>query len=475
MKKQSSRCQSKRKLRAPRPALDYDEAPADGMGFMGLLLELIGWKELCALRARKNNAGRPTRKLSRGQLLVATIFHYTINQAGTLSEHLLLLMGIQMNDGSLSERRQALPFEVFEELLRRALRLLAKPSAEAFYQGLRLVAIDGVEFSVANHESVNRRLSKGKNQHNGSAFAKLRCAVLLEVIMHNPLAAVLGRTGQSEWQLAKGLIEHLPQGCLLLADRLYGCGAFICSAWKALQKTGGHFLIRAKVSAKVVRLIKRLPDGSALVEINAWVPGDRHRVAETVVVREIEALLKRKGGRPVKVRFWTSLLDPSQAPARELVVLYAKRWEHELYFRELKSSLGTNNLLRSQTVDTAAQEVVAMIIGSALVATERSKLEPGQELTHRISFLKVSALIEPLWLTLLLGADILSASQKQQLVDRFYWMAGQMKMPKKRARSCPRVIRQRVLRWPRKADQKTLHGTVSVTITKPNPGITQTY
>jgi hypothetical protein len=475
MKKQTSRCRLNRKLRARRPAVGFDKPPADSTGFTGLLLELISWTELCRLTARKNGAGRPTHKLSRGQLLVATIFHYTINYAGAFSQHLLMLMGIQMSDGSLSERRQALPFEVFEELLRRALRLLVQPSAEAFYRGMRLAAIDGVEFSVGNHEPVNRQLGKGRNQRNKSAFAKLRCAVLLEVIMHNPLAAVLGRVGQSEWQLAKGLIEHLPAGCLLLADRLYGCGAFICSAWKGLQKTGGHFLIRAKVSAKVVRVIKRLADGTALVEINAWVPGDRHRIAETVVVREIEALLKRKGGRPVKVRFWTSLLDPSQAPAHELVVLYAKRWEHELYFRELKANLGINNLLQSQTVDTAAQELVAMIIGSALVATERSKLKPGEELTHRISFLKVSDLLEPLWLTLLLGADILSASQKQQLVDRFYWMAAQMKMQKKRARSCPRVIRQRTLRWPRKANQKTLDGPLAVTITKPNPRITETY
>jgi len=467
-------CSPKRK-NPVRARVALDQAPNDGAGFMKLLEQLISWKELCGLTARKNGAGRPTHKLSRGQLLAAMLFHYTISCTGTLAEHLLMLMGIKMSDGTLSERRQALPFVVFEELLRRVLRPLTKPSAEGFYRGLRLVAIDAVELSVANSPSVNKQLGKRTNQHSRSAFAKLRCSALVELLMHNPLAAALGRLGQSEWQLSKGLLQQLPDHCLLLADRLYGCGAFIFQLQKFLQQRGGHFLIRAKIGAQVARVLRRLSDGSALVEVNALVPGSRHRIEATPLVREIVALLRRQGRPAIRVRFWTSLLDPKQWPAEELVKLYATRWEHELYFRELKSALGSNNLLRSQTVETAAQEVVAMIIASALIANERSKLKPGEQLAHRISFLKVWDLLQPLWLTLLLGADILSEPQKQQLVDRFYWMASQMKMSKKRQRSCPRVIRQRLARWPRKTNQKSIDGPIKIRLIKTRPRITERY
>jgi IS4 transposase len=41
------------------------------------------------------------------------------------------------------------------------------------------------------------------------------------------------------------------------------------------------------------------------------------------------------------LRFWTSLLDEAQFPARELAELYAARWEQELYFRELKRNMGS--------------------------------------------------------------------------------------------------------------------------------------
>ena len=442
---------------------------------MALLEQLISWDELCGLTARKNGGGRPAHKLSRGQLLAAILFHYTVRSAGTLAEHLSLLLGIKMSDGTLCERRQALPAPVFTELLQRVLRPLERISPEGWHCGLRLVAIDGVEFSVANTPSVNQQLGKRKNKRGPFAFAKLRCAVLVELLMHNPLAATLGRAGESEWQLAKGLLAHLPKECLLLCDRLYGCGAFMVQAQKFLQPNGSHFLFRVKLGAKVARVVERLADGSALVEVNAYVPGSRHKVEATPLVREIRAVLRRKGGKPVAVRFWTNLLDPQLWPAEELVKLYAMRWEHELYFRELKTILGTNNLLRSQTVETAAQEVAAMIIGSALVATERSKLQPGQELAHRISFLKVWDLLQPLWLTLLLGADILSELQKQQLVERFYAMAAQMTMSKKRHRSCPRVLRQRLSKWPRKQDQPSVHGPIHIEVIQTEPAITERH
>lgn len=434
---------------------------------MRLLLNRIGWSQLEGLQARKHKAGRPAHELSRGQLLAAILFHYTVTWAGTLGEHLFWLMGLKMSDGTLSERRQALPFIVFEELLRRLLCPLNLPSAQAFYRGWRLVAIDGVSFSLPNTESVNKQCRKGGNQNGRAAFAKLQCSALVELLMHNPLAARLGWKGESEWKLAQGLLEDLPPNCLLLADRLYGCGAFLVAAGPRLKQRGSHFLVRVKQGLKIVREIKRLADGSRLVEIQALDPEDGHRVSGTLQVREIQATIQRKGYRTVHLRLWTSLLDCEQAPARELIELYTTRWEQELYFRELKSELGLNDLLQSQTPETGAQEVAAMIIGSSLIAEERSKLKPGEELSHRISFIKVWETLEPLWLTLLLGADILTETQKQQLAERFYALAARRVMQKKRTRSCPRAMRQPIQPWPRKKDQKSTTNPLTISVVHP--------
>ena len=368
----------------------------------------------------------------------------------------------------MSERRQALPFVVFSELLSRVLRPVKQASSAAFFQGLRLVALDGVSFSLAHTESVKAQCRRGGNQRGRAAFAKLQCAALVELRRHNPLAAAVGLAGESEGKLALGLLKSLPEGCLLLADRLYGYGAFLLEAMTQLQGRGGHFVVRVKADLKVLRQLERLADGSRWVQIKALAPGDHHRVQATLRVREVRARVCRRGHRPVWVRLWTSL-GLEQASARELVQLYMSRWEQELDFRELKWQLGINDLLRSQTPETAAQEVAAMVMGSSLVAHERTKLRPGEELSHRISFIKTWETLEPLWLTLLLGADILTERQKQQLCERFYALAGRRLMANKRNRSCPRVLRQTVLPWPRKKDQPSLQGPLQVSILRSPP------
>lgn len=455
------RTSSKREL-PPKPAAELNQ---DGGGFLTLLLKRIRWSELNGLQQRKHAAGRPVQVLSRGQLLAAILFHYTVTWAGTLGEHLFWLLNISVSESNLSERRQALPFLVFEELLKRVLRPLPQASAEAFFHSLRLVAIDGLRYSMPNTAQVNEQCEKVRNRTGGrNPFAKLQCAVLVELMMHNPLAARLGWRGESEWKVAQGLLDHLPAQCLLLADRLYGCGAFLLAAWARLQALQSHFLVRVKTGLSIRREIKRLGDGSRIVEIQALDPENHHRVTGTMQVREIKATIQRKGHRAVQLRLWTSLLDEQLYPAPALVRLYATRWEQELYFRELKSELKLNNLLQSQTPETAAQEVAAMIIGSSLIAEERSNLKPGEQLSHRISFIKIWETLEPLWLTLLLGADILTEKQKQQFCDRFHALASRRCMPRKRTRACPRVLRQPHQAWPKKRNQKSSTAPLRVSI-----------
>src|SRR5664280_195303 len=454
-----SRKSASRKINKP-----FQEAPQDGGGFLSLLLERMSWEDFNALDQRRHRAGRSAHKLSRAQLLVGILFHYTVSWAGSFGEHLALLLKVTMAESSLSQRRQAVPFAVFENMLGRLLRPLKEVPEAASYLGLRLVGIDGVEWSLVNTEQINRTCPKASNHRGRAAFDKLRCAALVEVLMHNPLAARLGLENESEWKLAHQVLESVPEKCLLLADRLYGCGAFIVEAMKVLQARQEHFLIRIKQGLRVVRQIRRLQDGSQLVEIKALDQQNHHRIAQTMVVREIQATVQRRGMKPVKVRLWTSLLDAQEAPAAELVRLYMSRWEQELYFRELKRELDVNDLLASQTLETAAQEVASMIIGSALIAGKRASLRPGEELSHRISFIKTWETLEPLWMTLLLGADVLTDKQKQQLAERFYSFAGRRMMAKKRSRSCPRVVRRCMQSWPCKREQIRHQGPLRVHI-----------
>jgi hypothetical protein len=374
------------------------------------------------------------------------------------------LLGRSIHDSSIAERRSVLPWALWERWLRDALRSTAhrRRHPEAFYQGWRLVAIDGTQFSVANTPQTVGQLVKASTRRAKAAFAKITACVLLEVGVHNPLAAAIGHGGQSEWQLSVQLLAQLGKGCLLLADRLYGCASFAALALDRCHTVGSQLLIRARSNIQVT-VLHRFRDGSRLVEVPVRHPKTR-KVLRTIRLREIWARVHRNGWRSEPVRLWTSLLDPKLAPASELVALYARRWELELYFRQLKLQLRRTELLQSHTVTTAAQEIALFILATALVARERVRAAQGVAAVLRVSFVKVLELLRPLWLFLAIGRGILSEHQQRKLIQRFYDYMLLNLVQERQSRSCPRKVRQPVGKWPRLLKNESWEGPLTFSI-----------
>jgi hypothetical protein len=170
-------------------------------------------------------------------------------------------------DSSWSDRPQRLPWEIFAELMCRVLRPRATPAQpDAFWRGWWLLALDGTQFSLTNRAQVRATRSKGRSRRGRAAFARMTTAVLLELGLHNPVAAAIGRDGESEWALALQALADLPAQALLLADRLCGCAAFAVQAQAACQRVGSHFLFRARMLIKP-QILRRLRDGSRLIRV----------------------------------------------------------------------------------------------------------------------------------------------------------------------------------------------------------------
>jgi hypothetical protein len=74
--------------------------------------------------------------------------------------------------------------------------------------------------------------------------------------------------------------------------------------------------------------------------------------------------------------------------------------------------LRKTDLLQSHTVETAAQEIAALVVASALLAAERARAARGTVPALRVSFVKVLALVPPLWLMLSLLDDLISEDVK---------------------------------------------------------------
>ena len=104
------------------------------------------------------------------------------------------------------------------------------------------------------------------------------------------------------------------------------------------------------------RHLETLTDGTWLAELRPG--GNAARHTEPLTIRVIDYELDDGRVNDTTYRLFTTLLDPVEAPAVELAVAYAQRWEIESTFDELKThQRGPRTVLRSKSPDLVLQEI----------------------------------------------------------------------------------------------------------------------
>ncbi len=131
---------------------------------------------------------------------MSLVFHVQAG-AGTLSQHVKELTGKSVTDAALSQRRCHVPWQMIETLMEETLhpRAQLKSDPEAFYKGLLAWGLDGSLFSVANTPQIKASMFKPDSRRFQAAFAKVGVVVLVELGLHNPIAAAIGPSNGCEW------------------------------------------------------------------------------------------------------------------------------------------------------------------------------------------------------------------------------------------------------------------------------------
>lgn len=266
----------------------------------------------------------------------------------------------RVSKSSISELRHKIGVKPLATLMQRACVPLAVQAAhpEAFYAGLRLVALDGSTFEVPD-EADNAQQFGYPGARNGHAgYPHAQCAVLVECTTHAILDANMGAYRDSEWEVCKPLLRSLRPDMLCLADRGFKAYEY----WRQARDTGAQLLWRCR-SDRQLPVHKTLSDGSYLSVIYPPGKGRRAAAAEAIVVRVIDYTLPGMPEALPRYRLLTTLLDPAVAPAMELAALYHERWQIEAVFDELKTHLlQRRRVLRSKTAELVRQEFYGWVL-----------------------------------------------------------------------------------------------------------------
>jgi hypothetical protein len=265
---------------------------------------------------------------------------------------------------------------------------LVKPVAVAntrgaWYRGWRLASLDGSTLDVADNQANEKAFARPGSSRGRTAYPQIRFVSLVENGTHVLFGSRMDGCRTSENTLAWEVLARLEKGMLCLCDR----GFFSYAMWRRALGTGADQLWRIKKDARL-ECNQRLPDGSYLSTIYPSAT-DRRRQRNGIRLRVIEYQLQGVEGSEPLYRLASSILDPAQAPAKELAALYHERWEIESAFDELKTHLrGAQMVLRSKTPELVRQEFYGLLMTHfAIRGLMHQAALKAQEDPDRLSFL----------------------------------------------------------------------------------------
>jgi hypothetical protein len=232
--------------------------------------------------------------------------------------------------------------------LRALFDLLAGPGAAAArWRGLLVLAIDGTQIDVPDTDANRERLGLHDGGHARAGYPQVRLLALVAAGTRSLLAARWGTIRDTEQSLAAGMLAHLGPGHLLLADRGFAAAALL----DRFAQTGTDLLVRIPAHWRP-KILARLADGTRLVQIGKR----RLRLIEAEIT-----INTASGSRTGTYRLATTLTDPADHGALDLIELYHQRWEIETVYMELKSALLRRTVLRSGDPAGLDQEIWALL------------------------------------------------------------------------------------------------------------------
>jgi hypothetical protein len=355
--------------------------------------------------------------------------------------------------GAIGEARQGLGVAPVRRLAQRLVRPLAKPDTpHAFYRGMRLTALDGFVVNLQDTPANTRIFGKPKSGRAEGAFPQARVLALCETGTHVMLKHLIKPVHVGEATMANYLLRWLEEGSLLLWDRNF-------LSYKALQMVkakNAHLLARVKSNFVFVPT-KVLSDGSFLAKMyrNSH---DREKDRNGIEVRLIEYTLddpsRDKEGKAH--RLLTTLLDEKLGPAVDLVVLYHERWEEELAIAEVKTHQLERPVLRSQTPRGVIQELEGLLL--AHFAVRKLMFEAAFAVNLPPRRLSFTATLKILRCRLPeVPKDPKDEAGRQRWWEDLLAEVGEAVLEPRRDRINPRVIKQKMSKWPKKRPHHRQH------------------
>ena len=276
--------------------------------------------------------------------------------------------------------RQRLRLTLLLRLVDAVASWLQESARQRFWHKRRVLLLDGSTVSMPDTADNQAFFGQPSGQKPGCGFPVARLCALFCLASGAVVGAMIGPLVQSELSLWRSMLHLLQMGDIVVADRHFSSFADLAM----LTMRGVDAVVRLHQS----RLFRRFGNRDYFTVWRRpkvrppWMSEEAFlALPEVLRLRIIRYCITGPGKRVRRIVLVTTLLDQKLYPAEELAVLYGRRWEIEVDFAHLKTTLGMD-VLRAESPHVVIKEVWAYFLAYNLVrslmweAGERYGVDP---------------------------------------------------------------------------------------------------
>jgi hypothetical protein len=349
--------------------------------------------------------------------------------------------------GGYCQARARLPWDILPRL--RCAAAAHAEKARRLWRGLCVKVVDGTTTSLPDTPKNQRAYPQSGAQTPGCGFPLLRLVGIFSLGTGVLLDYAKGNNHQHELGLLQRLLHQFKPGDLVLADRGFSTYTLLA----LLLTQGVHSLFRLHQARPAdLRKGKRLGKKDRLFVWDkpllrpAYMPRSIWKaIPEQVSVRVLRFNLHVPGFRVHSVTLVTTLLDPQKYPAEELAHLYAERWRVELWFRDIKTSMGME-VLRCKTPRMAHKELEMFFIAYNLIRCLMS--EASLRYQVGMSWLSFKGTMDSVHQFASAIAQAPSRKTQKHLLEKLLEVIARDPLPERSGRYQPRAVKRRPKPYP---------------------------
>lgn len=260
--------------------------------------------------------------------------------------------------------------------------------------GRRVIVVDGTGVSMPDTPENQAEWPQQKNQKPGCGFPSAHLCGCFNLGNGALLGYGIGDKKSSELTLFRKQWDLFEPKDILLGDKMF-CNYYDQAMLKT-RAVDSVVTLPCKKSKPIPasKALKGLGKNDLLIlrkkpvwnKKAAYSREEWEALPEEMVMRQIKVSVEMKGFRTQGFYLITTLLDPIAYPADELAELYFRRWDVELFFRHIKTTMGMD-VLRCKSSEMVRKEILMHFIAYNCIRRLMCEAAQSQGVqVRRISF-----------------------------------------------------------------------------------------